>query len=433
MRSGTRAWFWLGLAATVAAGAAMTIAYRTRPPESEWSAVVLWAAGIALWWVACRTPTGAAAARNQETEAPRPRHRRLDLGAMAALAAVAAALILPALEVYPLEMAGDPVRDGGLFPRAIAEGDITEIFGYGFYNGYSVLIPLLGVPFYLLFPASSFAFKGLAALAGIITPPLFFRFARRYLPFTLALAAALLMIALPVYLFFARREPVVAFNPLLMTAILAALVPALEPNASARRLGLLGAVAGLSNYFHAAVKTAGFGALALAALVTLSRTRARPHSLRGLFSRGGAALLGVLIGFGPLLQSTDLDAFVSRQRLGQPSQGWDLPTLIERYETSLRVFFDQPTTSWFPEHQPLIPSVPLAALFAFGAVLRVPRRPPSRLLEHAVLRPPPAPDQQRRARLPQQRPSTHAAAAGARLRHGDGPGSDLARDRPAVL
>ncbi len=81
-------------------------------------------------------------------------------------------------------------------------------------------------------------------------------------------------------------------------------------------------MAGLSIYFHAAIKAAGFVALALAAVVTLSRTRAGRNSLRqALSSRAGSALLGVLIGFGPLLQSTDLDAFISRQRLGEPSQG----------------------------------------------------------------------------------------------------------------
>jgi hypothetical protein len=104
-------------------------------------------------------------------------------------------------------------------------------------------------------------------------------------------------------------------------------------------------------------------------LVALWRACTGAHRWKRAVSGCAAALLGVLIGFGPLLQVTDLDRFVSRQRLGHPGLGLQLHTVLEDYETSLHVFFDQPTTSWFPKRQPLIPSPALAGLFAFGAAL----------------------------------------------------------------
>jgi hypothetical protein len=184
-------------------------------------------------------------------------------------------------------------------------------------------------------------------------------------------------LSLPVYLFYARSEPVIALNPVIMIVTLAALFPALEPDVPARRLGLLGAVAGASAYFHAGVKAAAFAALALALAAAFARTCAGRYPWQRLVPGVAAALLGVLIGFGPLLQVTDLGLFISRQRLGHPQLGFDPIHLLKSYGTSLRVFFDQPTTSWFPTRQPLIPSTVLAATFAFGALsgfLALPRR-----------------------------------------------------------
>jgi hypothetical protein len=381
-QSATRHWLAFGVAATIASALAVAIVYRTPLGRSEWPAVALWAGSLALWLLACRAPA------EERVHASRP--RPAELAAMALLAGAAAAVILPGLEFYPLETIGDPVRDSGLLARSIAQGETREIFRYGFYFGYSMVVPLLGAPFHLLFPASSLTFKGLAALLGILTPPLFFWFARRYLSFALALTAALLLATLPVYLFYARREPVVAFSPLVMTAVLAALVPALEPAAPLRRFGLIGLAAGVSVFFHAAVKGAGLAAFTLAMAVALWRSCAGRQSWQRTLAAAAVAVLGFIIAFGPLLEFTDPDILVSRARLGTPEGAYGSAALLERYLSSLRIYFDQPTMSWFPKHQPLIPSPWLAALFTVGALaggLVVPARAHWTMLFFALVLP----------------------------------------------
>ncbi|HEX2463776.1 MAG TPA: glycosyltransferase family 39 protein [Thermoanaerobaculia bacterium] len=348
-----------GATALLVAVVAVIAAHRHRPPpQSEWGAVALWAASIGLTLVACRTP--------RAERAPRLDRGRADLASLAALLVLGASLLLPWLEIYPLEIASDPPRDSGVLTQAIARSD-ARIFQYGFFNGFSFVMSATNAPFYLLLGPSSLAFKGLAAALGIVTPMLLYLLARRYLPLSHALAAAALMLSVPAYMFYARREPVHAYNPFWMVVLLAAVMRVEEQDAKPRTFGVLGLVAGVTVHFHAAVKAAGFAALGVCALLAIARTVTGKQTWRRLLGGGVAAVLGFLIGIGPLLLVSDLGLLFSSGRL---SAGARLEPLfvLDAYQRSLRVFFDEPTRSWFPTHQPLIPSATLSALFAIGAV-----------------------------------------------------------------
>lgn len=349
-----------GLLALLAGAGAVLLSYRRLPPETEWSSVALWAASLVLTTAACWTPL--------EREAGSTGWARGDLAAILVLTVTACALLLPALAVYPLEVASDPPRDSGFLTQSIVDGRTRQIFKYGYFNGFSFVMPLTGVPFYWVFGPSSLSFKALAATLGIATPVLLYWMVRRHLSRSHALAAGLLLLSLPVYLFYARREPIHAFNPFWMLAVLGALLRVLEHKTAPRTLGLLGMVAGITVHFHPGVKAAAFCALALAAVAAIVRSLARRQSWRRLMGAGVMAVTGFFVGLGPLVLATDLGILLSSGRLS-PDRGRGLANLLERWLVSLRVFFDLPTMSWFPTHEPLIPSAMLAGLFALGVLL----------------------------------------------------------------
>jgi hypothetical protein len=358
---------WQRVTAAALAASAVFYSHRQPPESSEWTAVVLWAIGLALWFYACRTPAAEAPAR--------PRLVGRDFVALAVIGVVACAVFLPALERYPVEVAGDPARDA-LLAQWIREGTTKRIFDW-VHNNFSMVVPLTTLPFHFVFGASSLSFKVQAATLGAATPLLLFLLVRRYLSITNAVAAALLLIAMPVYIFYARREPVVAFNPFWMVVILFALLRSIEQGSKARTLGALGALAGLLVHFHAASKAAGFVALVLAIATAGWRACVGRQSWRRLAAAGVATSVGFAIGLGPLVLKLDLTTLISRGRMSEVGAGFELLPLLDAYARSLRVFFDQPTTSWFPIHQPLIPSPILAALFALGGGLgfiALPRR-----------------------------------------------------------
>ena len=346
--------------ALVLAGAALLAAHLHQPPPTtEWAAFALWLASLAATVLACRTPGAALRPAMPLT--------RADVAALAAIAGLSAALLLPWLAVYPLEMVDDLVRNTGLQARALAAGE-AAIFHYGFHNASSFVLPLTGVPFYLVFGPSSLSFKGLSALLGVLTPFLLYLLARRYLSRPLALAAAVFLLTLPVYIFFARREPEIAWSPPLMVALLAALLRVEEEEARPRSLALLGLLAGITVHFHSAVKAAGLAALGLALAYALALALRRRQLWRRLWSGAALAVAAFLIGLGPLILVSNPALVLSSGRLVDLGAA-DYGRILGDYQVSLRVFFDQPTRSWFPTHEPLIPSSLLSALFALGATL----------------------------------------------------------------
>jgi hypothetical protein len=379
-RQRRRSIFW-SLGAVLASAAAVGWSHLRRPPDTEWTAVVLWAVSVAAMALACRTPG----------ERPRVWWRwppTRDGVAAVAVLALSAAVLLPGLEQYPLEVAGDPTRDGGLLALRILRGEVKEVFQYSFFNGFTWFAPLTGVPFLLMF--GSLSFKVQAALEGMAAALLVFMLARRYLPLVQSFAAAVALLSMPIFLFYSRLESLVAFNPPLTLLVLAALLRVLEQEAMPRTFGMLGLVAGITCLFHAGAKSAGLAALALAGGFAAWRTLLRRQPLRRLAAGAVASVAGILVGLGPLLLVTNPSLLLSTEKFSSTSRGLDVGALFDAYQHSLRVFFDQPIAFRFPVMEPLIPSVILAALFGLGAVLgflSVPRHVHGTLLYYVLLLP----------------------------------------------
>src|SRR5262245_6923786 len=183
-------WLLPGAASLVLAAAAVVWSYLRHPPETEWAAVPLWAAGVLAMAIACREPG--------LLERWRRRVSWADLAALVASIAVSCAVILPWLSTYPLEVGGDALRDGGLLTRQIIDGEIKEVFSYAFFQGFTYLVPFLAVPFAHLFGATPLAFKVPAAIVGVLTAVLLFGLARRYLDALLSFVAVVVLLSIPI-------------------------------------------------------------------------------------------------------------------------------------------------------------------------------------------------------------------------------------------
>jgi hypothetical protein len=314
-------------------------------------------------WLACRPWRDDGAVRWWRPLA------RADLLALLATLVGVGAVLLPWLDVYPLDVGGDALRDGGLLTLMIQEGEIKQIFEYGFFAGFTYVVPFVALPYLLFFGASAYAFKAVAATVGALTAFALYALARRDLSPLQALLAVGFLLSMPVFVYHARLETMVIFNAFWMAVLLGALFSVFDREGAPAAFGIVGLLAGLTTLFHAAAKASGFLALGIAACWAIWRTIRGRQSFGQLVRAGVVSVAAFVVGMGSVVLETGATNLLSLHKISTGGQDRDWAATLDAYQSSLRVFFDEPILARFPLIEPLIPSAIVSALFAIGVLL----------------------------------------------------------------
>jgi hypothetical protein len=298
------------------------------------------------------------------------------------------------LKTYPFVAVFDEVRDGGLNARQILEGSITNIHGYGRYESHGLIIPTLITPFYLIFKNSVFTYRVPAAIVSIADILVVYLLARKILDKRSAFWAALILINLPLHLYYARTEIVVITSSLL-TSLIILFLYFLSRGKKVSDFLLLGLFLGYSAGFHASVKTVVIISF-LVALGLGGWYLLHEKNRREIIS--GMILLPIffLVGFGPRLLFTSPEIFFhlrTATSLKAPGAAWGntslSPTnlftnykdLVRNYLRSVRSYFDAPIGSHYQAQKPLLsPLVSLFFVIGFLTALFSKNKPIFRLL-----------------------------------------------------
>ncbi|HSX40763.1 MAG TPA: glycosyltransferase family 39 protein [Candidatus Saccharimonadales bacterium] len=269
------------------------------------------------------------------------------------------------LKEYPFVAIYDQIRDGGINAQQIADGTFKNIFGYGRYASHGAIIPTITSFFYLIFKNSVFTFRVPATLLSIFDVLILYAAVRKGVNKHVAFFASLILLVLPLHLYFARTEVVVMFSGFftsLIFLLLAFFVKKKEPNMYI----LLGLLLGFASGFHTSIRTVSLlTIIVISALTCIAIWRKK---LAKVFY--AAPLLMVLfyfVGFGPrILYSPPQTFFQTRSLANAHVTANKIATLADNYKKSLLVYISQPTTSThFQEFKPLLPPV-LAIFFILG-------------------------------------------------------------------
>lgn len=272
-------------------------------------------------------------------------------------------LSLSFLQDYPFVSVGDEVRDGGLNAMQIANGALVNIFSYGRYDAHGLIIPTISAFFYNIFGNSVLTYRLPAALLSILDIAIIFILVRFLLSKTAAFFSALTLATLPLHLFFARTQIVVAFNSFWSSFILLFLFILFKKGRTIDYV-FLGTILGFAGGFHAAIRTMVI--LVLLTVITvdlwtiikkLVKKEKKFHNLQKIF----LLIVFFLVGFGPRILFSDTLNFFHTSRLSLS----DLYTTETRYIKSLMVWGYEKTTFFYPDHNPILSPI-LAVFFLLG-------------------------------------------------------------------
>lgn len=277
------------------------------------------------------------------------------------------------LTIYPFVSIGDEMRDTGIYTLQLANGEIKNIYGYGFESAYGLIVPQFASLFYHLFGNSLLTIRIPAALIAILDSVLLYQMLRQFINRKVGLWAALVMISLPLHLYYARVELVVIFSSFLTTAILFALGLLLQKR-TLKNFGQLGLLLGFSMGFYASVRTVILLTLVIVVIICgyyFWKKIERQTLLNGF----GLLLLLALVGFGPRLLFSPPEALLHTSRLVQEEQKPGENSLLnrlklpfERYPQSLMVYIYEPAVLKWHGRQPILPTF-LAPFFLVGLFL----------------------------------------------------------------
>ncbi len=285
------------------------------------------------------------------------------------------------LSQYPFVSLSDELRDGGLYAVRIMDGTIRNIFGYGAYDAHGLIIPVISGFFYHIFHASVLTYRFPAALLSTIDVILIYFLVRVTLDKKVAFWSALILATLPLHMFFARTQVVVAFNFFWVPVIL---IPLYILAKRMRYIDyvFLGAVIGFSLGFHAAIRSFGLLILAATILLTFAKT-SKSQVQRALLSIVFLVMFTV-VGFGPRLLSTTTQDFFHTSRFTYEENLTtvtlptlhNIETLKQNYIKSVMAYVYEPASYFYPEWKPIFS--PLIAIFfitGVGYALFILKRP----------------------------------------------------------
>lgn len=299
------------------------------------------------------------------------KENKIDVLTFSCVLIIAGAINLFFLTDYPFVSVGDEVRDGGLNAMQIADGTQQNLFAYGSYNGYGLIIPTITSFFYRTFGSSVLTYRLPSALLACIDIAMLFIIIRIIFNRTAAFLGSLAFAVLPLHMFFARTQIVVSFNSFWSTIILFSLYQ-LFKHQKTINYALMGAILGFAFNFHAAIRVIAILVLICVIGISLrmlvekliAKQKMR-HILLNLF----ILVCFIFVGFGPRLLFSDATNFFHTGRFAfqEKLKSKTLPSIKEtetikvNYLKSLMVYFYEPTQFMYADHNPILP--PLLAIF----------------------------------------------------------------------
>jgi len=273
------------------------------------------------------------------------------------------------LKYFPFVALGDEVRDAGLDAMRIVHGNITNLSGFGNYNGYGEIIPTLASFFYRVFGQSVFTYRVPSALVAILDTILVYILIRKIAKRGVSMLGSLIYTTFPLVMLYARTELVVAFDSFWTSAILLSYYVWLQKKNMYRTI-FLATILGIAMNFHAAAKAVGVVMLCITLLVIFFE---KNSGVKKKIVSILAVLVFVLVGFGPMILQTTPKNFLLEKSIVANSM--HAPTflnsqmkraeLAKNYSKSLMVWFYEGTTSRYVLHTPLLTPL-LALLFLLG-------------------------------------------------------------------
>lgn len=122
---------------------------------------------------------------------------------------------------YPFVSVGDELREPGLNALKIATGEIKNFFGYGAYEGYGLIIPIITSFLYKIIGSSVLVYRVPAAIVSIIDIIFIYILLSVLTKNKIAsFIGSLVLITLPLHMFYSRTELVVILSSLFSTIIL---------------------------------------------------------------------------------------------------------------------------------------------------------------------------------------------------------------------
>jgi len=266
------------------------------------------------------------------------------------------------LVTYPFVSIGDEVRDGGLNALEIATGQIKNIFGYGRYEAHGLIIPTITSFFYKMFDGSVLVWRLPTAIFSILDIILLYILLSRITKNNIAsFLGAMVLVSLPLHLFYSRTEIVVILSSFFSTLILISLFIFLSRKAiNLIDYIFLGTLLGFTFNLHASIKAFSIIVLIYIVLIRLY------HLLSGKvkivqFAIGIFLLfLFLFVGFGPRLFYTTFKIFFHTTRLPLLTTYEKVnyfkiaKDIKEKYQKSLLVWIKEPTMAWYPDHKPIL-------------------------------------------------------------------------------
>lgn len=271
------------------------------------------------------------------------------------------------LTQYPFVSVYDQVRDGGLNTMEIVNGTIKNVFGYGRYASHGLIIPIITSFFYLIFKNTVLTFRILTAIISILDVMIIYVVIRKTINKEAAFWSSLILLSLPLHLYYARTE-IVPFFSSIFTSLIFLFLSVFLKNKGFLTFSLLGLLLGFSSGFHTSIRTVAV----LTLIIIIFTTFYEVH--RGVLKKKFA--LGLIfmiffyfIGFGPRILFTTPDIF-SQTRSTYPG-GSLVENISGNYKQSLLVYFKEPTLSThYPDFKPILDPV-LGIFFVLGFLLSI--------------------------------------------------------------
>ena len=270
------------------------------------------------------------------------------------------------LQIYPYISIADELRDGGLNVVQILTGKLN-IFAYGSYNAHGLIIPALITPFYYLFGNSILLYRFPAALLSTVDVVLLYLLIRIVLTRTVAFWSALILATLPLHMFFAHTQIVIAFTFFWVPIILLALFIVLQKHRVNDYI-LFGILMGFACEFHATIR-----AFCMLVFLIFLFLEMKKFTVKHDFLKGSKNLILVIlfffVGFGPQLFFTTPQIFFHTSRFAyentiensRPLTLQDIVAIKDNYVKSLMMYTSEPIAFYYPDEKPLF--TPLLALF----------------------------------------------------------------------
>lgn len=162
---------------------------------------------------------------------------------------IARFLFLPS---YPYISSWDELRDPGYNALKISQGAISDLFGFGSYQGYGNFIPLISYFLMFFMKTSILIYRIPAAFIGILSVLLTYMLTRIWMNKYIAFSAALFLAVSIKHIHYSRTELLIVMDSLLVLFILCAAYVTIK---SWKGFFFLGLVIGLTFHFYAGTRS----------------------------------------------------------------------------------------------------------------------------------------------------------------------------------